>query len=215
MGRKDPTISDALETARPYRMYNIYETYPEALVQLRAYCLKAFQVTPGGLMREEDGQPVFMHYLRATLGDDVKTSHVVGSLNPNFCWVARFDQCLIPGPSQLKLELLDGSFSMSQQTAAKLVGLSYVDLEDRWFCQDWRDTKYKPREVRDLINEELLPGVSQGKLSLFIDMVDQNKAEESPIEDIQVLGKVPLLVSCSLVQKYKVLASWYKSTNTD
>jgi hypothetical protein len=36
-----------------------------------------------------------------------------------------------------------------------------------------------------------LPGVSQGKLSLFIDMVEQNKAEENPIEDIQVLSPNP------------------------
>jgi hypothetical protein len=40
----DPSISDALEFARPYRQYNIYETYPEAIVEVRAYCLKAFQV---------------------------------------------------------------------------------------------------------------------------------------------------------------------------
>jgi hypothetical protein len=44
VGPNDPSIADALESARPYRMYNIYETYPEALVQLRAYCLRAFQV---------------------------------------------------------------------------------------------------------------------------------------------------------------------------
>ena len=41
----DPSMSDALEFARPYRQYNIYETYPEAIVEVRAYCLKAFQVT--------------------------------------------------------------------------------------------------------------------------------------------------------------------------
>ena len=51
-------------------------------------------------------QPVFMHYLRATLGDEVKTSHVVSSLNPNFFWVAKFDQCLIPGPSQVERGLV-------------------------------------------------------------------------------------------------------------
>lgn len=36
----DPSISDALEFARPYRQYNIYETYPEAIVEVRACCLK-------------------------------------------------------------------------------------------------------------------------------------------------------------------------------
>jgi hypothetical protein len=59
------------------------------------------QVTPGGLMREEDEEPTFYHYLRATLGDDEKISHVVKSLNPNFFWVAVFHSCTIPGPSQV------------------------------------------------------------------------------------------------------------------
>ena len=45
MGADDPSMSDALEFARPYRQYNIYETYPEAIVEVRAYCLKALQVT--------------------------------------------------------------------------------------------------------------------------------------------------------------------------
>ena len=34
-------------------------------------------------------------------------------------------------------------------------------------------------------------------------MVDQNKAEENPIEDIQVLGKVPLLVRTYLITSTK------------
>ena len=71
-------------------------------------------------------QPVFMHFLRATLGDEVKISHVVSSLNPNFFWVAKFDQCLIPGPSQLKLELLDGKFSMGRETDSELIGTQFA-----------------------------------------------------------------------------------------
>jgi hypothetical protein len=34
-------------------------------------------------------------------------------------------------------------------------------------------------------------------------MVDQNKAEENPIEDIQVLGKVALLVRTYLITSTK------------
>ena len=108
VGSDDPSIADALETARPYHMYNIYESYPEAQVEVRAYCLKAFQVTPGGFLREEDGEPAFYHYLQASLGDTKLQSHVVKSLNPNFFWVAQFKQQQFPGPSQLKIELLDG-----------------------------------------------------------------------------------------------------------
>ena len=191
VGPEDPSIADALEHMRPYRMYNIYELYPETTVEVRAYCLKAFQVTPGGFMREESEELIFYHYLQAELGDESAISNIVKSLNPNFFYVFQFKQCLLPGPSQLKIQLLDGKFNaLSGSTDdTRLIGETVIDLEDRWFCKDWRDVKYKPREVRDLVNEDTLPGVSQGKLSLFIDMVDQNKAEENPIEDIQVLGK--------------------------
>ncbi len=191
VGPEDVSIADALEHMRPYRMYNIYELYPEATVEVRAYCLKAFQVTPGGFMREEGEELVFYHYLQAELGDDSAISNIVKSLNPSFFYVFQFKQCLLPGPSQLKIQLLDGKFNALSGAAddTRLIGETVIDLEDRWFCKDWRDVKYKPREVRDLVNEDAFPGVSQGKLSLFIDMVDQNKAEENPIEDIQVLGK--------------------------
>ena len=52
--------------------------------------------------------------------------------------------------------------------------------------------------MRDLVNEEELPGVSQGKLQLFVDMVEQNKAEENPIEDIQVSGSFCLCLCLCL-----------------
>ena len=190
VGPDDPSIADALEFASPYRQYNIYETYPEAVVEVRAYCLKAFQVTPGiALSKSDDGEPEYFHFLNAYLGDETKQSQVVKSLSPNFFWVGVFKDCTIPGPSQLTLELNDGKVSSGQVGYTRVVGRTVIDLEDRWFCQNWRDVKFKPREVRDLVNEEELAGVSQGKLSVFIDMVEQNKAEENPIEDIQVLGK--------------------------
>ena len=46
--------------------------------------------------------------------------------------------------------------------------------------------------MRDLYNEDRSKGemgVSQGKLSIIVDVVDQNKADEQPAHDIQVLGK--------------------------
>jgi len=191
VGPEDPSISDALENMRPYRMYNIYELYPESTVEIRAYCLKAFQVTPGGFMREESEELIFFHYLQAELGNEVASSNVVKALNPNFFFVFQFKQCILPGPSQLTIKLMDGVLGGLGNSVqdCMCIGQTVIDLEDRWFCQFWRDVRYKPREVRDLVNEETLPGVSQGKLSLFIDIVDQNKADDNPIEDIQVLGK--------------------------
>jgi hypothetical protein len=31
---------------------------------------------------------------------------------------------------------------------ARQVGETTLDLEDRWFCEEWKDLIYKPREAR-------------------------------------------------------------------
>jgi hypothetical protein len=48
---------------------------------------------------------------------------------------------------QLTIELLDGEFIGGRETKSEAIGSTTIDLEDRWFCQDWKDEKYKPREV--------------------------------------------------------------------
>jgi len=195
VGPEDLSIHEAMDLGRPYRMYNINETYEEATVEVRVYCLRAFQVTPGGFERSEDGEKFWLHYLTCNLGKNSDESNVVKALNPNFFHVFVFKNCSIPGPSQLIIQLRDAKLSMMGKVDnSRLIGETTIDLEDRWFCDKWRNTKYKPREIRDLVNDDqtepgFLPGVSQGKLSLFVDVLDQTKADENEAEDIQVLGK--------------------------
>eukprot|EP00961_Rhodomonas_salina_P046092 618783-Rhodomonas_salina.5 len=60
--------AQGLERKQPLKRVNIYETYPITNVEVRVYCLKVFQVTPGGLGRKEDGVEYWRHMLRAKLG---------------------------------------------------------------------------------------------------------------------------------------------------
>ena len=57
------------------------------------------------------------------------------------------DMVCAQGPSQLTIELRDGEFMANKETKHEAIGSTTIDLEDRWFCQDWKDEKYKPREV--------------------------------------------------------------------
>ena len=189
--KSDTDMEKALDKARPYRMNNIYETYPDATVDVRLYCLKAIQVTPGGFRRTDAvGTPYWNHYLECRLGSQnlgrKYESDVANKLNPNFFHMFEIKGITLPGPSQLIVSLKDGEVLDGSIIDSRLIGETTIDLEDRWFCPDWRDLIHKPREVRDLVNEKDQPGISQGKLLVVLDMVEEVLVEDSPPMDIQV-----------------------------
>mmetsp|Transcript_74429 Transcript_74429/g.198907 ORF Transcript_74429/g.198907 Transcript_74429/m.198907 type:complete len:259 (+) Transcript_74429:1529-2305(+) len=187
---RDPDVQKAITVARPYRLYNIYDLYETTVVEVRLYCLKAVQVTPGGLRRvNSEGAPYWTHYLQAKLGNEIQESDVDERLNPTFFKTFLFKSVALPGPSQLHVSLFDGQLHDGSVVDNALVGETTIDLEDRWFCPEWRDLIHKPREVRDLFNEKAQPGLSQGKLWLVLDMLDEVRAADQLPMDIGVLGK--------------------------
>ena len=71
----------------------------------------------------------------------------------------------------------------------KMIGETVVDLEDRWFCEEWCDrTINKPREVRDLYHPNH-PGISVGKLMVMVDMKQRVDAEDMPVKNIDIAGR--------------------------
>ena len=62
---------------------------------------------------------------------------------------------------------------------------------------------HKPREVRDLVNEMDQPGISQGKLLVVVDIVEEVLVEDSPPMDIKV-SIVSLFVSVRRVVLIKI-----------
>jgi hypothetical protein len=122
----------------------------------------------------------------------------VKSLNPQFYRPAVFEAKL-PGPSQLHLALLDDVqfFGLTLPTVpgvdlpfgTKMIGETVIDLEDRWFCEEWCErTINKPREVRDLYNPAH-PGISVGKLMVMVDMKQRVDAEDMPVKNIDIAGR--------------------------
>ena len=81
-------------------------------------------------------------------------------------------------------------FNFGNPAGPQLIGETIVDLEDRWFCKEWTDnTVYKPREVRDLYNEDKQPGLSVGKMMLMVDAVLYVDSDEKPPRNINVAGR--------------------------
>eukprot|EP00638_Chattonella_subsalsa_P001579 CAMPEP_0117748460 /NCGR_PEP_ID=MMETSP0947-20121206/9148_1 /TAXON_ID=44440 /ORGANISM="Chattonella subsalsa, Strain CCMP2191" /LENGTH=96 /DNA_ID=CAMNT_0005566165 /DNA_START=1 /DNA_END=288 /DNA_ORIENTATION=+ len=94
------------------------------------------------------------------------------TLNPSF--YQRFDfQTTLPGISQLKIAVWDKDMILDE-----LVGETHIDLEDRWYDARWQAIKFKPIETKNLWSESA--SVSQGVLTMWLDIYDRRKAKENP-----------------------------------
>ena len=88
----------------------------------------------------------------------------------NCKWYKYYDiPAEIPGSSSLKIEVWDWDEILSDD----LIGSTVIDLEDRFYNEDWQNMKYKPIEVRPLLHPDIEG--SQGKVLLWLEMHDANK----------------------------------------
>eukprot|EP00696_Hemimastix_kukwesjijk_P004415 gnl/Hemi2/15454_TR5197_c0_g1_i1.p1 gnl/Hemi2/15454_TR5197_c0_g1~~gnl/Hemi2/15454_TR5197_c0_g1_i1.p1 ORF type:complete len:707 (-),score=213.56 gnl/Hemi2/15454_TR5197_c0_g1_i1:56-2176(-) len=78
----------------------------------------------------------------------------------------------IPDHSTLEIQVLDCS-PISPQFD-ELIGSTVIDVESRWFSQQWQGMKKKPVEFRGLWNPISAP--EQGKLEMFLEIYDKDKA---------------------------------------
>ena len=83
-------------------------------------------------------------------------------------WFKHYDiLSIFPGDSTLKIEVWDYNPIFKDE----LIGSTSIDLEDRYFNNEWQQLKFKPIETRPLIN----PDVSgqQGNISLWVEIFDK------------------------------------------
>ena len=84
----------------------------------------------------------------------------------------------IPGSVNLKLEVWD----WDEILADSLIGHTIIDLEDRFFNDDWQNLKYKPVEVRPLMHPDL--NGKQGFAYIWLEIFDSSKRAENPVYKI-------------------------------
>ena len=181
-----------------YQIPDVNENYPARDVVVRVYLLKAFQMSPCTIV---DGVTQSNCIVELQLGGPHPAKRwkwtdfydPVKSLNPHFYRCAEV-VAKLPGPSQLHVCLYDdiqfmGILSLEPLFGLKKIGETVIDLEDRWFCEEWaQKTVHKPRETRDLFNPER-PGISVGKMMVMMDMVMRVDAEDKPAKDVNIAGR--------------------------
>eukprot|EP00300_Choanocystis_sp_HF-7_P010490 c16974_g1_i2.p1 GENE.c16974_g1_i2~~c16974_g1_i2.p1 ORF type:complete len:703 (+),score=135.08 c16974_g1_i2:1854-3962(+) len=148
-----------------YLPINLRQIYAPRTLIIRAYIIQARDLVPG---RSGTADP----YLVLQVGnggegkyEDTKEKHLINSLNPDFYRVSELT-ANIPGDSFLEISV----YSKNQFGANdSLIGSTRIDIENRYFSEEWASLEPKPREVRQLTK----PGCSgvQGKLVLSLEIM--------------------------------------------
>lgn len=137
----------------------------------RLYILKGKQLTPKDSTTSDP-------YLVIKLGETVvkdKESLQLKTCNPNF--FRSYDiQTKLPGASTLTIECWDDDgFNFPD-----LIGITKIDLEDRYYNKRWKDTypDKKPIEERTLFMEK--SKAPQGVLQCWLEILDSKEASANP-----------------------------------
>eukprot|EP00808_Paulinella_micropora_P000340 g32402.t1 len=132
-----------------------------------------------GTVNPKDDDGFSDPYLKIRLGDtkiSTRKRYKKHTLEPQF--FEGFEiPCTIPGDASITVECWDWD-----GIGDDLIGTTVIDIENRWFSRAWRDIKLKPVEQRTLWSK--VSKASQGKLSMWLELLDPQVAKSSPMLDI-------------------------------
>ena len=142
---------------------NRYETLTRNIlvkhkVLIRIYVLELNDLAKKDQFSESDP------YIKIYLGEDLKVNEQKNRIDDvKHCkWYKHYDILSeLPGDSTLTLEVWD----YDPVFADELIGATKIDLEDRYFNQEWREMKYKPIEIRTLRHPD---SEQRGQLALHL-----------------------------------------------
>ena len=140
-------------------------------VIVRVYILELNNLAKRDTFSESDP------YIKILLGDKELVNERKKAFKDckNCKWYQYYDLLIeLPGSSKLRIQVIDYDNLFSDD----LIGETSIDIEDRYFDNRWQDLKNKPIEVRQLYHPDY--EVSQGEVSLWIEMFEQN--EENKLE---------------------------------
>ena len=133
-------------------------------VIIRIYILELRDLPKKDLLSDSDP------YIKIFFGDkkkfDEQKSHKKDEKNTK--WYKYYDILTeFPGDSTLKIEVWDYNPIFKDE----LIGITTIDLEDRYFNHDWQKMKFKPIETRPLIHPDL--SGQQGNILLWVEIFDK------------------------------------------
>ena len=141
---------------------------------LRLYILEGLKLVP------QDTNGLADPYLIIKIGDEkisTRNDHFDNTLNPGFYYGLEL-AVELPGPARVTIEVWDWD-----GIGDDMIGSTIIDIEDRWYSKKWRDLELKPVEERTLWNPQ--SSVSQGKLKLWMELLEPNDSKKYPMINIK------------------------------
>ena len=185
-------IKNSEEKGNKSKMKNLnkYETLQKKLISKSSIIVRLYVLELNQLARRDafsDSDP----YIKILVNDkEVINERKNYQEDKKDCkWYKHYDIAAeIPGSSSLKLEVWDWDEILSDD----LIGYTIIDLEDRFFNEDWQSMKYKPIEVRPLLHPDIEG--SQGQAIMWLEMFEADqiannipwKIDPQPICELQV-----------------------------
>ena len=133
-------------------------------VIIRVYILELKDLAQKDLLSKSDP------YIKIYFGDKLKFDEqkYYHDNETNVKWYKYYDILTeFPGESTLNIEVWDYNPIFKDE----LIGLTKIDLEDRYFDYEWQNLEFKPIETRSLINPDF--SNQQGNISLWIEIFDK------------------------------------------
>jgi hypothetical protein len=147
---------------------------------IRVYILELNELAKKDMFSESD--PYIKLYLNDKLVINERKNYQEDQKNCK--WYKYYDIAgEIPGSSNLKIEVWDWEAILSDD----LIGYTTIDLEDRYFNEDWQNLIHKPVEVRPLINPDL--SGPQGQVYMWLEMF---KASEKSQHHVWKISPEPI-----------------------
>ena len=165
--------------------YDKYEKLCKRLLNkeqiiIRVYILELNELAKKDLFSESD--PYIKLYINDKLVINERKNYQEDQKNCK--WYKYYDIAgEIPGSSNLKIEVWDWEAILSDD----LIGYTTIDLEDRYFCDDWQNLTHKPIEVRPLLNPDI--SGPQGQVYMWLEMF---KASEKSQQHIWKISPEPI-----------------------
>ena len=157
--------------------YDKYENLRKRLVNkeeviIRVYVLELNELAKKDLLSESD--PYIKLYVNDKLVINERKNYQEDQKNCK--WYKYYDIAgEIPGSSSLKIEVWDWDAILSDD----LIGYTTIDLEDRYFNDDWKKLIHKPVEVRPLINPDI--SGPQGQVYMWLEIFKASDKSTVPI----------------------------------
>ena len=165
--------------------YDKYENLRKSIINkeqviIRVYILELNELAKKDLLSDSD--PYIKLYVNDKLIINERNNYQEDQKDCK--WYKYYDIAgEIPGSSNLRIEVWDWEAILSDS----LIGYTTIDLEDRYFNEDWQKMIHKPVEVRPLLNPDL--SGAQGQVYMWLEMF---KAQDKSKQHIWKINPEPI-----------------------